>query len=107
MDKQRSNEGMTDVDEADYDRLYKVVAKEVTQLRVILEGIEAKEKERVWIKNQNQGELDDNKLVDGATGERNIFKKRGNNDPMLYMLYIPHHTQRSYVIYIGLLYPPY
>jgi hypothetical protein len=29
-----------------------------------------------------QGELDDNKLVDGATGERNIFKRRGKNDPM-------------------------
>ena len=51
------------------------MSKEVGQLRVILEGIEAKEKERVWIKNQNQGELDDQKLVDGFTGERNIFKR--------------------------------
>ena len=59
-------------------RLYDVVAKEVTQLRVVLEGLEAKEKERVWVKNQNQGELDDNKLVDGFTGERNIYKRRGH-----------------------------
>jgi hypothetical protein len=29
-----------------------------------------------------QGELDDNKLVDGATGERNIFKKRGHHEPL-------------------------
>lgn len=46
------------------------------------QGLEAKEKERVWVRNQNAGELDDTKLVDGATGERNIFKKRGNNNPM-------------------------
>lgn len=36
----------------------------------------------MWVRNQNAGELDDTKLVDGATGERNIFKKRGNNSPM-------------------------
>ena len=65
-----------------YGRLLKVVAKEVGQLRVILEGLEAREKERVWLKNMNQGELDDNKLVDGATGERNIYKKRGQHEPL-------------------------
>ena len=53
------------------------VRREVGQLRVILEGIEAKERERVWLKAQSHGELDDNRLVDGATGERNIFKRRG------------------------------
>ena len=26
--------------------------------------------ERVWLRNQNQGELDDSKLVDGLTGDR-------------------------------------
>jgi hypothetical protein len=49
---------------------------------VVLEGAEAKEKERVWVKNRTFGELDDNKLVDGVTGERNIYKKRGEDDPM-------------------------
>jgi hypothetical protein len=51
-------------------------------LHRFFQGLEAKEKERVWVRNQNAGELDDTKLVDGATGERNIFKKRGNNNPM-------------------------
>jgi hypothetical protein len=37
-----------------YGRLLKVVAKEVGQLRVVLEGLEAREKERVWLKNMNQ-----------------------------------------------------
>lgn len=57
------------------------VASEVAQLRVILESAEAKEKERVWLKNQTTGELDDNKLIDGATGEVAIFKRRGIEPP--------------------------
>lgn len=65
-----------------YQKLYVAVATEISQLRTILEGAEAKEKERVWVKNQVQGELDDNRLVDGATGERNVFKRRGNVDPI-------------------------
>ena len=103
--EQRRNEGLAEVDDALYERLYAIVSKQIGQLRVVLEvrlrwsaflavgmrslslfwwpqGLEAKEKERVWVRNQNAGELDDTKLVDGATGERNIFKKRGNNNPM-------------------------
>ena len=65
-----------------YDKLFHAVSKEISQLRVILESVEARERERVWITLQTQGELDDNRLIDGATGERNIFKKRGNQDPL-------------------------
>jgi von Willebrand factor A domain-containing protein 8 len=38
------------------------VAREVRQLRVILAATEAKKKERVWIKNQVSGDIDDTKL---------------------------------------------
>lgn len=65
------------VSEKDYVDMYDVVAREVATLRVMLEGMEATEKERVWVKNQIQGEFDDNKLVDGALGERNVYKRRG------------------------------
>ena len=51
--------------------------REVSQLRIMFEGMEAKEKERQWLKNQQTGDLDDNRLVDGATGERNVYKRRG------------------------------
>jgi len=34
------------------------------------------------VKNQTHGELDDNRLVDGATGEKTIYKLRGNHDPI-------------------------
>lgn len=72
----------TGINENIYNKLYETVSKEISQLRVILESVEAKERERIWIKLQNQGELDENRLVDGATGERNIYKKRGNHDPL-------------------------
>jgi hypothetical protein len=51
---QAKSMNMAPVDEKMYTRLLKVVAKEVGQLRVVLEGLEAREKERVWLKNMNQ-----------------------------------------------------
>jgi hypothetical protein len=52
----------------------------VAQLRVVLEGVESRQTERAWLKHQTSGELDDAKLVDGVTGERNIYKKRGEEN---------------------------
>lgn len=51
--------------------------KQVTQLRLILEQAEAKTHEREWLRNQNQGDLDDNKLVDALTGEKLVYRRRG------------------------------
>lgn len=73
---------LTDVDESQYAEVYSSVQQEILQLRVVLEGLESKEKERVWLKNQVHGDLDDNRLVDGATGDKNVYKKRGNDDFM-------------------------
>jgi von Willebrand factor A domain-containing protein 8 len=38
------------------------VQREIRELRVILESIEAKNKERIWLKNQSSGDVDDTKL---------------------------------------------
>lgn len=38
------------------------VRREIRELRVILESAEAKNKERVWLKNQSSGDLDDTKM---------------------------------------------
>lgn len=46
----------------------------------MLDAAQQREKERMWLKNQTSGELDDSKLVDGVTGERNIYKRRGEAD---------------------------
>ena len=38
------------------------IRREVRELRVILEGVEAKQHERVWLKNQSSGDFDDRKM---------------------------------------------
>ena len=47
------------------------------QLRTVIDEFSKRSKERVWLRNQSFGELDDSKLVDGLAGEKLIFKKRG------------------------------
>lgn len=51
------------------------------QLRVVLQGVEARAHEREWLKLQSFGDLDDNRLVDGATGDRMIFRRRADVSP--------------------------
>ena len=57
--------------------------EDIAKLRVVLESAEAKEKEREWLKNQLSGDLDDAKIVDGASGENRIYRKRGKPDTKL------------------------
>ncbi|RUS15547.1 hypothetical protein BC937DRAFT_92326 [Endogone sp. FLAS-F59071] len=56
------------------------VQREIRELRVVLESIEAKNKERVWLKNQVSGDLDDTRIIEGLTGEHAIYKRRGDDD---------------------------
>ena len=63
-----------------YSDLYQNVQSQIQQLRTVLESVEAKEKERVWIRHQSEGELDESRLVEGVTGEKAIYKKRGVED---------------------------
>jgi MoxR-like ATPase len=80
IDSKRLKEaGGIEVNNETYARLYQSVAKEIQQLRVIIEQTEARERERVWLKNQNFGELDENRLIDGLVGDSNIYKHRGLN----------------------------
>ena len=43
----------------------------------------AKEEERVWVKRQIDGELDDSRLTEGLTGEATVYKRRGMEKPEL------------------------
>eukprot|EP01047_Picozoa_sp_COSAG01_P017998 COSAG01_NODE_965_length_12401_cov_3.496098_11_plen_104_part_00 len=54
------------INEQTYADLFDIVSKEISQLRIMFESMEAKEKERQWLKNQQSGDLDDNRLVDGV-----------------------------------------
>lgn len=54
-----------DLDEKEaviFERFMKSIVKEVGQLKVILQGLEAKEKERAWLKHQSSGDLDEAKV---------------------------------------------
>lgn len=45
-----------------YNTFMENIRREVRELRVILESVEAKKHERVWLKNQSSGDLDDTKM---------------------------------------------
>lgn len=72
---------MSSYDNSVYEAFSAPVRKQVQQLRVILSSLQAKSKERFWLKHQTSGEIDDNKLIEGIVGERNIYRKRGEQDP--------------------------
>lgn len=63
-----------------YDKLMSSVGPACGQLRVVLESAEAKEREREWLRNQLNGDIDDQKLVDGITGDGRIYRRRGKPD---------------------------
>ncbi|XP_070067126.1 von Willebrand factor A domain-containing protein 8 isoform X2 [Drosophila virilis] len=64
-----------------YAQLIEPNRKPVQQLRAILEAVQTKSKERQWQKYQTQGELDDTRLIEGITGEKNIYKRRSEANP--------------------------
>lgn len=73
--------GMTEFDAKKYEKYTEAVKTEIRELRSILDSLESKEHERVWHKNQQVGDLDDQKLIDGLTGDRSIYKRRKDVDP--------------------------
>lgn len=64
----------------DYNEKLQAVARQIKELRVVLEQQEAKDREREWVANQATGELDDQRLVDGVTGEKLIYRRRKEPD---------------------------
>uniref|UniRef100_A0A914VM02 Uncharacterized protein n=1 Tax=Plectus sambesii TaxID=2011161 RepID=A0A914VM02_9BILA len=43
--------------------------------------MQAKDKERQWVRHQMSGDLDDSKLIEGLTGEKAIFRRRMKKEP--------------------------
>jgi len=72
---------MSEYDAHQYEEFSKEVRKQVNSLRIVLDSLQAKKKERHWVKHQTTGELDDMKLIEGLTGEKNIYKKRADEEP--------------------------
>jgi len=72
---------MSEYDAEMYQQYSAGVRRQVQTLRTILASLQAKSQDRTWLKNQTSGELDDNRLIDGLTGEKSVYKKRGEQDP--------------------------
>ncbi|RHX96505.1 hypothetical protein DYB25_011841 [Aphanomyces astaci] len=56
--------------------------------------------ERGWLKHQSSGEWDDAKLVDGLSGDRNVFKRRGR-DPFASSALLPLPKKLLFVMDYG------
>ncbi|KAJ3336274.1 von Willebrand factor A domain-containing protein 8 [Gonapodya sp. JEL0774] len=80
MRKRLQQLDMTEQQMEMYTKYLSNVQRQVREIRVVLESVEAKNKERVWLKNQSTGDVDDTKLIEGLTGERAIYKRRGETD---------------------------
>ena len=93
---------MTSADADSYGARLTAVQAHIAQLRDLLErsciacvcpyygtvltacvyaDLSAREEERVWVKRQTDGELDDTRLTEGLTGESAVYKRRGMAKP--------------------------
>jgi von Willebrand factor A domain-containing protein 8 len=66
-----------------YDLLERMLLLLVCNFGLCLLDLAAKEEERVWVKRQTDGELDDSRLTEGLTGETTVYKRRGMEKPEL------------------------
>ncbi|CAL4081731.1 unnamed protein product, partial [Meganyctiphanes norvegica] len=72
---------MSEYDAGLYEKFSDGVKTQVKSLRGILSSLQAKGKERQWLKHRSSGELDDTKLIEGLAGERNIYRQRREEEP--------------------------
>ncbi|GMR32699.1 hypothetical protein PMAYCL1PPCAC_02894 [Pristionchus mayeri] len=72
---------MSEHDAESYKSLWDRIEGNVKHVREIIDGFEAKKKERVWLRHQTTGDLDDSKLIEGIAGENNIYRRRQDKDP--------------------------
>ncbi|KAL7546025.1 hypothetical protein ACHAWF_009370 [Thalassiosira exigua] len=70
-----------------YNNLRTQVEEQITQLKRHLKDLRKRSEERVWLKNQTTGDLDENKIVDALAGERDVFRRRGNPDDAQHTLH--------------------
>lgn len=74
---------MSSMDAKEYGGLLKSTQAHLLSLHDLLENLAAREEERVWLKRQTDGELDDSRLTEGLTGEATVYKRRGMEKPEL------------------------
>lgn len=72
---------MSEHDHKLYAQFSEPIRKQVQQLKAILDAMQTKSKERQWQRYQTHGELDDTRLIEGITGEKNIYRRRAEANP--------------------------
>lgn len=60
-----------------YSELRERVEESISVLKSHLKHLKKQSEERVWLKKQSTGELDENRIVDLLAGEKDVFKRRG------------------------------
>lgn len=60
-----------------YQSFVSPIQKYIAQLRSILTAMELRSSERGWLKRQSHGEIDDSRIINGVTGDKDIYKRRG------------------------------
>ena len=63
-----------------YQRFVEPIKGEIANLRAILNQVDMKQSEKTWLRRQSHGEVDDGRLVEGVTGDRFIYKRRGSSE---------------------------
>ena len=76
LQKRLEEINMSASEDARYRGCYERVQGPIQQLRTILQGLKVRETERGWVRHQTDGIWDDNKLVEGITGEKTVYKRR-------------------------------
>lgn len=46
-----------------------------------LPGLEARGRERQWVRHQTSGDVDEGKLIEGVTGEKAVYRRRADKEP--------------------------
>jgi len=80
LEKKLKELDMGKLDWKRYNSVRSSVDTQIQHLRSYLKDLQRRNEERVWLKRQTDGELDDSRLVDALTGEKDVFKRRGNDD---------------------------
>merc|ERR1739838_1055237 len=72
---------LSEFDSQVYEGYASQVRKQIQSLKNIINSLQANANDRQWLKNQTEGELDDTRLIEGITGEKTIYKRRGEQEP--------------------------
>lgn len=79
--KKLAEEGLTASEGATLHAYQSEMSPQIRALKGIFESLQASAHERQWLTRQQEGELDERRLADGLTGERNIFRRRQEQPP--------------------------